>query len=96
MKFLAYISLFASFIALIGYVMNPYPAAVTGLHSLETEINYSALLFQISSWVAVIGSIVVIFLSRDKVLKIIGFVALGIPLLVILLRYGPFTLGGSV
>ena len=100
MKLIAYLSLLASLVALVGFALNPSAVAIRGLTSQPsdaiTDYDYLALLFQASSWVAFLGGVTTLIANKDKWQKIIGIIAFGVPLLVVIFRYGPITLGGGV
>ncbi len=87
--YIAYISFAAAIVAIVGFAINPYGTFGRLTSTLTTEADYANLLFQISSWVALTGGVVVFLwnLRGDKKLKIIRAIAAVIPLAIFIFRY---------
>ena len=87
MKGLAYIPLAAGLVALYGAWQNPYGIFGRGIGQLNPGVNGIDSLFQATSWIALVGGVIVFFYKSDKKQKILGGIAVGIPIVIFIYRY---------
>lgn len=98
-KLLVYLSLVASLIALIGFVITPSAISISGLHSntsLDIGARFFPFLFQASSWLGFVGGLIVFLSNKERKLKNIGLISLAIPSLIVIYRYGFIILFGGI